>query len=188
MNSCVKPSEYFILFDDVILHICILFILLLGLLKFIIAPVTEHHINNQFMSVINNANVKISPETKESINLFLYNSTKTTPENASQFLNKISHDYLNAPEDPLVSATNNAVYEGLVIVVFFMVFISVIINFLFYKTEYCNIIKNLGIKLLILFSCVGAIEYWFFKNVATKFIPVNPDILLSAFKTKINKL
>jgi hypothetical protein len=188
MNSCVKPSEYFILFDDAILHICILFILLLGLLKFIIVPVTEQHINDQFTGVINNADVKISPESKASINLFLYNYTKTTPENASQFLDKISQDYLKAPEDPLISATNNAVYEGLAIVVFFMVLISVIINFLFYKTEYCNIIKKLGIKLLILFSCVGAIEYWFFKNVATKFIPVNPDILLSAFKTKIKTL
>ena len=52
----------------------------------------------------------------------------------------------------------------------------------------CGVLKHLSIELLIIFTCVGAIELWFFKNIASKYIPVKPDVIILTVKEKILSL
>jgi len=57
-------------------------------------------------------------------------------------------------------------------------------------SSYCQVLTKLTIELVIIFAFVGYIEYWFFTNVAFKYIPVKPDLLTKTFKkfmvTQIN--
>ena len=92
-------------------------------------------------------------------------------------------------EHKLREETNRKVYEEIALIIGCLLIIAIIINVLpRMMGNYCGVLKHLAIELLVIFACVGVIEFWFFTNVATKYVPVGPTVIISTVQSKINKL
>jgi hypothetical protein len=108
-----------------------------------------------------------------------------------RFLKSMQNNYLKNSH-PLREETNRRVHEEMVLIIFFFIVIAVMIYMFASKMgNYCGFMKHLAIELLVIFGCVGAIEFWFFTNVAIKYVPVKPDVIVGTFKKtltdKLNK-
>jgi len=294
MTHCVHPSKGFVLFDNVVLHVLILFVLLSALFVFYIQKLTSEGFNTEFSNIVDEIVspdminkilekrstltndslaelLKINTPSSETNSLFTktlqYLKTSTPaqintltddsfatalgitnpsvksklelgltlkyikslkedqltniltedslasnigikksnskvqsqltslveylknlkPEdlkNAKSMFTKMSDNY-KSNEDPLRKETNEGVKTQMIIVVVFLVIIAFIINILSRKFGNCGVLKHLGIELLIVFLFIGGIEYWFFTNVAKKYVPVHVDILVKTFKERM---
>jgi hypothetical protein len=214
-SSCIKQSNRFLLFDNIILHVLILFILISCLFFFFISKITVRRTNNEFLAIIdgvmdknkiiflfenkNNKNIvrdflieNLSVNTKDPKQIKVLDEltdfiVNTNTAELSSFLQSMIDDF--SKENPLRHSINSTLKEETCIIIAFMIIIAVIINLLPTKMgNYCGVLKHLSIELLIIFICVGIIEYWFFTNVGTKYIPVNHTVITNSFKQKINSL
>jgi len=213
MNSCKKAFSGFVLFDNVVLHVLILFSLLSCLFLFYISKLTSKSINDTLAQNIDSA---IDPkEIKKILNEETNNteyidqlvgSVSGTPDwlisllnpNIVKFLTKIRQpisdmfkvlsDNFSSNEDPLRKQTNKGIVIQICLVIGFLLLITIIINVMSVKSGTCGVLKHLGIELLIVFILIGIIEVWFFMNVASKYVPVTPDIIVKAFKEHMNSI
>jgi hypothetical protein len=103
------------------------------------------------------------------------------------FFNLLANNYNNT-QDNLRQTINEKLKEQLFIIIGFLGALGLLINYLAPRAGYCGILKHLGLELFIVFACIGGIEYWFFTNVASKFIPVYPSTVVTAFQAKMNGL
>jgi len=218
-NSCLKTPEAFYLFDNVVLHVLILFTIVSALFVFFISKIAIEHINHEFISVIDNfvnpknlkklfENVKnpqqikgivaqefklnpTNPEHKILIEQITNYIISMQPTDIASFKNFLTCAIKNfsTNEHKLREETNKKVYEEIALIIGFLLVIAIIINVLpRMMGNYCGVLKHLGIELLVIFACVGIIEFWFFTNVATKYVPVGPTVIISTVQSKINKL
>jgi len=219
-NFCSKPSENFILFDNVVLHILILFSIVSALFMFIIVKLSQEHLDGEFVHMIDKL---VNPENLQEIftnradNVTLkniiankLNINKSDPAQVDildkltdkifelspsdisgikTFLTSFTNDYTKNAHALREARNQKVKYEVLMVIAFFII-LGVVINFLPRKMgNYCGVLKHLGIELLVIFSCVGAIEYWFFTNVGSKYVPVKPTVIIQTFKeTMLKKL
>jgi len=94
---------------------------------------------------------------------------------------------LQQNKDRLTEEMNRKVLEEIAIVIGFLILIALILNIVPTKLfKYCNN-TLLGIvgELVCVFVLIGIIEVWFFKNVATKFVPTKPSLIVQTFKDKL---
>ena len=211
MNDvCRKVSENFLLGDNVVLHILILFALLSALFVFYISKLTEKGFNDEFKTIINemlNPNdireileaksdlTKLKEKLKKyfssdkvyTLAKYISELKETEFDNVSSFFNKVNLNY-KKDQDRLRKENNSRLHQQMILIIGFFIVLAIVINFLSVKFGNCGVLKHLGIELLIVFLFVGGIEYWFFTNVASKYIPVNPDVLTTSFKEHINEL
>lgn len=189
MSSSTTPSHNYILFNNVFLHILILFSLLTTLYLFYIRKLTVDGFNGEFIHIIEEMfkelkkDTTTSPLLKEKFN-----------DTVQQFLgdNITLEDFAKLVKDSpdkLLEANNRRLTEELFFVIGALILAVIIINVLpptMFSSS--NGLKLLLIELLIVFSMVAFIEYWFFTNVATKFIPVKPSFLNTYLKEKLTKM
>ena len=189
MSSSTTPSHNYILFNNVFLHILILFSLLTTLYLFYIRKLTFDGFNGEFIHIIEEMfkelkkDTTTSPLLKEKFN-----------DTVQQFLgdNITLEDFAKLVKDSpdkLLEANNRRLTEELFFVIGALILAVIIINVLpptMFSSS--NGLKLLLIELLIVFSMVAFIEYWFFTNVATKFIPVKPSFLNTYLKEKLTKM
>jgi len=179
MDKCKIPSHNFVLFDNVLLHVLILFTILTCGFIFYISKITYTEFNDKFVKIIDE---NINPDVIKST----LNEKYPNMPNLSNFFSAVSKNYLNT-QDQLRNSVNKKITQELIIIIVFLLIVVIIVNYLSRKANYCGILKHLALELVIIFSCVGGIEYWFFNNVAMNFVPVYPSTLVTAFKNKINK-
>lgn len=97
------------------------------------------------------------------------------------FINK-----LTGTKNQRAEEINLKVKEEICMVIGFLILIIILINILPVKFfKYCNntILGLIG-ELLIVFVLIGIIEVLFFENVATKYNPIPPSLIVQAFKDK----
>lgn len=89
-------------------------------------------------------------------------------------------------ESPEIKKNNDNLfkYSIIAIIIAFVLFIGITI-FLKYYMKYDIHIKHILIMNLIIFSITGGIEYLFFKNVASKYVPVTPDFTTNTVLDRI---
>jgi hypothetical protein len=206
---CIKTSDSFVLFDNVILHVLILFILVSCLFFFYISKTTEKSFNKEFIKIIDTLNfdnvkailaqqtnpdvvkkmlakefnIDINSPLLNEINQFIVN----LPPGNNTFLYNIGNKY-KTTQDPLKTCVNKNLKQKTIMVIVSLFLIAIIINVLSVKYGRCGVLKHLSIELLIIFTCVGGIEYWFFTNVASKYVPVYPNVILTEAQTKLNNI
>jgi len=209
-NVCKKVSENFLLGNNVVLHILILFVLLSSLFVFYIFKLTEKGFNDEFITLINESlnpdelkdiiqsksdltklkeklKTYFSSDKVDTLAKYINEMKETEFNNVSTFFNKINLNY-KMDQDRLRKENNSRLHQEIILIIGFFIVLAITINFLSVKFGNCGVLKHLGIELLIVFLFVGGIEYWFFTNVASKYIPVNPDVLTTSFKEHINEL
>ena len=182
MESCKKTSSKFLLLDNVVLHVLILFSLLSILFMFYISKITTNEINNQFNDIVNGIDLSDLKDKHPEIYKILESFNPS-------YFDKIINNFKNNP-DPLRESINDNIFNTIYIIIGFLLFIAVLLNILpFSLTNFClSSFKHLGYELITIFAFVGLIEYWFFTNIASKYIPVKPDVLIESIKERmINK-
>jgi hypothetical protein len=213
MSHCVHPSKGFVLFDNVVLHVLILFVLLSALFIFYIQKLTSEGFNTEFNHVVDEiiepGKIKEILEKRETLTndslakllkIKKVNSNvqsqltsmvdylkKLTPDDIKGIksgFKKVSDNY-KSNEDPLRKENNEGVKTQIIIVIVFLIIIAFIVNVMSRKFGNCGILKHLGIELLIVFLFIGGIEFWFFTNVAKKYVPVHLDVMVKTFKEKM---
>jgi hypothetical protein len=89
-------------------------------------------------------------------------------------------------EVPEIKDNNEQLYKGsmIVIIVGYLLFIGIII-FLKYYMGYDIQIGRILVMNIIIFSITGLIEYFFFMNVASKYVPVMPNEITDTMLERI---
>ena len=212
--NCIRPSKGFVLFDNVVLHVLILFVLLSALFVFFIAKLTSEGFNHEFTNIVDSLiapdDIKEIIKNKNDITIdqlgkylklnnisdpkvkiqltvlqeYLKNLNPDDVKNTKSFFEKFANNYLST-EDPLRKQTNDDVKTQIIIVVVFLIIIAFIVNVMSRKFGNCGVLKHLGIELLIVFAFIGGIEYWFFTNVAKQYVPVHADVMVKTFKERM---
>lgn len=217
-TSCKKPSHSFVLFNNISIHIFILFTILSSIYVFFISKVESKAINEELVNVIKKnldpENLdKITSKEKQELS-DLVNKIEGTlgiPSFISSLINKqvdkvdINEsvnkkiidkellenliDQLKSGKNELASTINSKVSEQIVIVIGFLIMLVIIINLLPNRLcQVCNSLYGILGELIFVFSFIGIIEYWFFTNVASKFSPSVPSDMVRMFKEELLKV
>jgi len=216
MVPCEPIDTKFILGNNIILHVLILFVILCGLFKIIIAPLITKKINNEFIDIINSL---INPEFIKSIiqnknnkqlltqqlsillninksnpaqililNQLVEYIIKTPPDQIKSYFQLLANNFANY-ETELRQKNNSDLYNKMIMIIIFGLIIAYIINiFPIIFGNKCTGIKHLSLELLAIFTCVGGIEYWFFQNIGKKYIPVGPSVITETLKQHLLSL
>ena len=119
---------------------------------------------------------------------------KTIKKYISKILKPEYFDYvinkLKSTKNQRSEEINLKLKEEICIVIGFLIVLTIIINIIpiqFFK--YCNdtFLGLIG-KLIIVFILIGIIEILFFENVASKYNPVEPSLIVQSFKDKCLKI
>lgn len=165
--------EYYInLFFSIYLHVFLLFSFLTLFFWTVISKTESNSINNEVVSGISEGlkNVRISDK------IF-------TPE-ISNYMVKFYEG-----ENMTVKRNNDVLLKfNITIIVLLLVglFSSFFVRYIFCGKN-INWFEVIGENAIILLL-VGAIEYYFFMNIASKYVPVMPSYLPNVFKNKIDSL
>ena len=89
-------------------------------------------------------------------------------------------------EVPEIKKNNDRLFRGSMIAIgtCFILFI-VLVLFLKYYLKYDIHIGHILLMNIIIFSITGLIEYLFFVNVASKYIPITPDVISNTMLERI---
>jgi hypothetical protein len=215
-GNCEEISPKFLLFNNILLHCLILFIILAALFKYIIAPLATRSINGEFIEIINillkpeviqkiinnkNSRPVLQAQLQKLLNINMANPTQvailnkvmdyiinTNPDQIKDLFQNLANNYA-AHETDLRVKQNEGMYKKLFTIIILMIIIAIVIN-IFPKLfgNKCTGIKHLGIELVAIFLCVGIIEFWFFMNIGKKFVPVMPSVITQTFKDKMMDL
>lgn len=177
---CNKPSNKFLIINNIFLHILIIFVLLTLLYFFYIRPLTIKGFNEIFEDSIKNIFKELNnnPEANELKDIF-----KEYTKNIN--LNKYSNFVKSQPNE-LINDINSKLIQQIIIIIFFLILIVLLLNILPPTVfKYCNGLGSVLIELFVVFVIVLFIEFMFFTNVAQKFIPVEPSFLNEYIKNKL---
>ena len=213
-TSNVTPK--FSLFDNILLHVTILFIVLNIFFQFISSRLATEDVNDQLKDLIDQMVTKETVQKLQKLidnksdpvavskqlqsifkidilnpmevaileNLTNYIVKKETVEIKGLF-EKLSNNFNNFP-DRLRQTNNSYIFKLTNTIMISLILISLVVNILPKIIANKNTgVKHLGIELLITFGFVAIIEYWFFKNVGLKYIPVLANDTIDAFKAKM---
>jgi hypothetical protein len=181
MESCQKSPKSFTLVNNVFLHVLILFTILSALFILYISKLTTDGINKEFINIVNNAFSPTELSKIDSNGILKQNLKNIDPVIFSTYINQFN----NYPND-LREEINLKIKEEIFIVIGALILCCILINLIPIKFfKYCNGLSTLLLELLVAFSLVGFIEFWFFTNVAFKYIPVKPSFLNEYIETKL---
>jgi hypothetical protein len=181
MESCQKSPKSFTLVNNVFLHVLILFTILSALFILYISKLTTDGINKEFINIVNNAFSPTELSKLDSNGILKQNLKNIDPVIFSTYINQFN----NYPND-LREEINLKIKEEIFIVIGALILCCILINLIPIKFfKYCNGLSTLLLELLVAFSLVGFIEFWFFTNVASKFVPVKPSFLESYMRKKL---
>ena len=165
-------KHYINLFFSVYLHVFLLFCFLSIFFWLVISKTEVNSINKELVNGINN-NLK-------NINI----SDKIFKDSTAKYLQKFYEG-----ENSTVKRNNKQlfIFNIVIIILLLIGFISGI----FVRYMFCGKTinwKEVILENLIVLIVVGTIEYYFFMNIASKYIPVMPSYLPDVVKSEFDKL
>ena len=159
-----------------LLHITILFCFLSILFVFIISKLTRetitNELNKEIEDIIGNQIKNISPEFKTALNKIPYSKLKNVYSEESEYV-RINNKWLLS----VIISINIILFT---ILIFFIVVLK-------YSCDQSIPIFKILIENIILFSFIGMVEYKFFINIASKYIPSLPSHMSISFKNSLQK-
>ena len=167
-------NYYTNLFYSIYLHSFLLFCFLTIFFWLVISKVEKESINSQMVDSINKSFKNINKSAIEQM--------------FSSDVENYLMQYYQGTDITVQNNNNNLLVFNIAFIV--ILFIGLILS-IFVKYKLCKskisftkiIIENIIILILI-----GIIEYYFFMNIASKYIPVKPSYLPSLINEKINNL
>jgi hypothetical protein len=176
-------SHYTNLFFSIILHVFLLFSFLSLFFWIVISKTESKSLYSELNSNIDKSlkNINIDKFTEgTSIHNFINDNKGSIKDYFDGYFSKENMTYERNNNQLLI--TN--------IIIVSLIFITLVAT-IWVRYLICgktiNFLEIIGENILILVF-VGAIEYYFFKQVASKFVPVEPSYLTEVVKNKIDKL
>jgi hypothetical protein len=189
MNS----KDYNVNFSlDIALHVLILFTFLTIFFFAYISKLEKQNLDNVTNNVIiekSDSILNAADDWQNNLNNWNKNfNIKIDWKTVDCIANRLIEE--SNGESPKIKENNDNLFKGSIIAicVAFFLFIGLVL-FLKYYMKYDIHVKHILIMNLIIFSLTGLIEFLFFQNVASKYIPVTPDFtsntVLERIKTNI---
>jgi hypothetical protein len=158
---------------DMGIHALILFTILTSFFLLYITKLTRQEISNQVGNLIEDSVPKVIQSGKQELGLEFNQLLKMIP------YEKLKKEYTGPDE---YQELNNSWLKEIILLTNFALFILVTGTIMILSFLCKSDIETLEIlKLnLITFSFVGIVEYLFFTNVALKFVPTPPSLMLTS--------
>ena len=165
--------EYYInFFYSVYLHIFLLFCFLTIFFWLVISKTEAKTLNNEIVSGVK--------EGLKNIHI----SDQIFTDNGVNYLKK----YYEGQDSTVVRNNKNLLQFNIVFIIMLLIgFIACIFVRYVFCGKNINWFEVIGENIIILLI-VGGIEYYFFMNIASKYVPIMPSYLPNVVKNKINKL
>jgi hypothetical protein len=184
MNDNDESANYII---NITLHILILFTFLTLFFFLYISKIEKENINSVTNSLIKSQTDQSLTNLEKKLKEY---NQELPKDKLANLANKMNID--STKDIPEIKNNNkNLIIKGSVMCgILLLIFIGLIIYYKYYK-KYDIDLKHILIENIIIFSFTGIIEFLFFTQIASKFIPVTPDIATSStldqISTNINK-
>lgn len=162
-------DRYDNLFFSITLHICLLFTFLSGFFWLVISKTETRSINRELEHTIN----KIK-------NMDLFKNIPNRKEIKQYLINYFSNQNKSRQKNNDLLFTMNIC----IIVLLFIVLLAVVYVRVVICKESISVYEIIIENILILLF-VGALEYFFFQNIASKYVPVDPSYLTDSLEKYI---
>ena len=182
--SMNNKQQYNINFSlDIVIHILILFTFLTVFFFAYVSKLEKQSLDNTVTKTIND-------NTYNFLNEFDQISNKYDVKVDWNIVNNIADNLIknSQGEVPEIKKNNDRLFKGSMIAIsigFILFIISIIV--LKYFLNYEIHIGHIILMNVIIFSITGLIEYLFFMNVASKYIPVTPDVISNTMLERVKK-
>ena len=177
--ECKRLSPWLSLTLNVVMHVAIL----MAILTIFFDLVISKTIKTAFSEEINNAISENLPGALDKANVSSNGQACTALKSVSKPngpVDKLKEYY----KEPSAEVTNNNRYvtdTALGLSVSMAIMFCIIYTLLRISCGYCMTLPTLLLENFIIFIFVGAVEYFFFMEVATKYVPVAPSLLVESF-------
>lgn len=186
-ESCI-PNKYLVeLGTNTIIHITILFVILSLFFKFYVSGIIKNSAEAELRHLIH--------ENVENSLTNLHKKQMAAQELMEEqtWINPVNIEIPNIPSaitdrvikyydrpDKTVATNNNWLFRDMFTVTGILCVLSLLIIMVSYLL--CNKIdiKHMMLENIIIFTGIGAVEFLFFKFVATKYIPAPPSLMLTS--------
>lgn len=179
-------SHYTNLFFSVYLHVLLLFIFLTIFFWTVIKNTESHSLYSEVNDSIEKGlkNIKLSDFVSGNLGSSLEEYVSENEQKVKDYF-----DGYFADED-MTYKRNNSQLLKMNIVIIILLFVG-LIGTIFVRYMICgnklDFMEIIGENILILIL-VGAVEYYFFMNVASKYVPVKPSYMPSVVQDKIKSI
>jgi hypothetical protein len=171
---------------DIALHVLILFTFLTIFFFTYISKLEKQNLDN----TTNNAIINNMDSLLDSVDKFqeklkemnkIINIDWKAADNIADTLIQNSQG-----ESQKIKENNDKLFKGSIIAISVaFAFFTGLVIFLKYYMGYDIHVKHILLMNFIIFSITGAIEFWFFQNVASKYIPVGPDFVSNTILERV---
>lgn len=165
-------SQKINLIVNILVHVLILFTVLTFLFIFVVSKIAYNSFNGAVDSLVDdNFSTKLRelpPEQRQ----FISNVVTSIPSDRITMM--------LSQQDPIIVSHNNWVLAVAFIIIFILFLTIFLIVFILRKTSNIKVpIGHILFENFWIFSGVGIIEYLFFINIASKYIPQPPSVLVN---------
>lgn len=165
---------------NISLHVLILFSFLTIFFFAFISHLEQKTVNDQLTNAINNQVDNIL----NNIDKYVPDGTNIEWKVINDIAVKIQNDAIGEAPDVKQNHRTLMIIGICAIIGLFVIFSSLYVYFGVYKGMDINW-KRIVAENLIVFGFVGIIEYLFFTKIATKYIPVTPDLLTKTILDRV---
>ena len=175
--SCRLGSDNLTFTINVVVHVLILFTFLTMFFIFFVSKLTKEMFEAEISHLIGH-NIedlvdKLDEETKTNLKLF----TKAVP------LDKLVKKF-EEPSEYVLEHNRWVKLSAIAIAIVGVVVLGLVLYILYNTCGQCVPLKHILMENVIVFACVGVVEYLFFTRIALKFVPAPPSLLVSSLINK----
>jgi hypothetical protein len=180
--SCKPVSSQFSFSVNVFVHVIILFTFLTVFFILFVSKLTKDMFENEISHLID-----------ENIEKLITGLDEDTRMNLSVFMRVIPMDKLikayEKPSDYVLEHNKWLKLSAVCVSVVGVIILALVLYVVYNSCGQCVPLKHIIVENIIVFICVGIVEYLFFTRVALKFVPAPPSLLVTSlinkFKTTV---
>jgi hypothetical protein len=178
--SCRPVSSRFSFSINVFVHVLILFTFLTAFFILFVSKLTKEMFEKEIGHLIEQNMDKLvhglDNETKQNLILF----TRVMP------LDKLIKKY-EEPSEYVLEHNKWVQLSAIALSVIGICILALVIYIVYNSCGQCAPLKHIFMENVIVFACVGIVEYLFFTKVALKFVPAPPSLLVTSLINKFKE-
>ncbi len=183
-NVCVIMTKTENSILDILIHVFILASILSIFFLLVIVPIEKSELNNEVHDNIQKGIQPIIQQAEKIINdNNIFNAS--ADQKSKEFVRRL-HKYYEG-ENEVNKTYNEGLVTSLIIVLLFLL-TGIIVIYFAYKNSCgkCPPIFSLIGENLLLFAIIGIIEYLFFIEIASKYIPIKPSLIIDTVNSSLD--
>lgn len=178
--SCKPVSARFSFSINVFAHVIILFTFLTAFFILFVSKLTKEMFEKEISHLIEQNIDKLvhglDNETKQNLMLF----TRVMP------LDKLIKKY-EEPSEYVLEHNKWVQLSAIALSVIGICILALVMYIVYNSCGQCAPLKHIFMENVIVFACVGVVEYLFFTKVALKFVPAPPSLLVTSLINKFKE-